>query len=143
MSFEPITHEYDLRCSAAHAFEVYVNRIGEWWHPNYTADPESLETVTIEPRVGGRVYATHRDRGADAWGRVTTWEPPRRLGYTSTLAQPQDHPSEITVRFTPIGDGCNVRFEHGGWNEANASHRSKFSDWPIILDRFAALADEK
>jgi len=29
MSLEPIAHEYDLRCSPAHAFDVYVNRIGE------------------------------------------------------------------------------------------------------------------
>ncbi|MGH2361159.1 MAG: SRPBCC domain-containing protein [bacterium] len=118
MSLEPIAHEYDLRCSPAHAFDVYVNRIGEWWHPDYTANPQSLEAVTIEPRVGGRVYATHRDEGEDTWGRVTVWEPPRRLVYTSTLAQGQDDPSEITVRFTPSGDGCKVRFEHGGWNEA-------------------------
>ncbi len=142
MSLEPIAHEYDLRCSPAHAFDVYVNCIGEWWHPGYTANPQSLEAVTIEPRVGGRVYATHRDDGEDTWGRVTVWEPPRRLVYTSTLAQGQDDPSEITVRFTPSGDGCKVRFEHGGWNEGNAPYRGKFSDWPVILDRFAALANK-
>lgn len=139
---EPIPHEYNLRCSPARAFGVYVNRIGECWHPDYTANPQSLEAVTIEPRVGGRVYATYRDDGEDIWGHVTVWEPPRRLAYTSTLAQSQDDPSEITVRVTPSGDGCKVRFEHGGWNEGNASYRGKFSDWRVLLGRFAALANE-
>ena len=33
-----------------------------------------------------------------------------------------------------------VRFEHRGWTEANAAARSKFGDWPVLLDRFAAVA---
>ena len=32
-----------------------------------------------------------------------------------------------------------VRFRHGGWNEGNAADRHKFTDWRLILDRFAAL----
>jgi hypothetical protein len=39
------------------------------------------------------------------------------------------------------GTGCTVRFAHGGWTEANASARKKFGDWPVMLARFAALAD--
>jgi hypothetical protein len=38
-------------------------------------------------------------------------------------------------------DGCNFRFEHGGWNDGNAADRDKVSEWPEILDRFVALAD--
>lgn len=139
---EAIAHRYDLRCSPEHAFDVYVNRIGEWWHPDYTADPQAMESVTIEPRVGGRVYATYRDAGDETWGRVTAYEPPGRLVHTSTLAQTPDHPSEITVRFAPAEGGCKVDFAHGGWNEGNASYRGKFSDWRLILDRFARLANE-
>jgi hypothetical protein len=59
----PITHEYSVRCDAAHAFAVYTGRIGEWWDPRYTANADTFEGVTIEPYVGGRVYATHRDIG--------------------------------------------------------------------------------
>jgi len=36
--------------------------------------------------------------------------------------------------------GCVVRFAHGGWTDANVVERKKFGDWPILLDRFAALA---
>jgi hypothetical protein len=68
------------------------------------------------------------------------WEPGRRLVYTSTLALTREHPSEISVRFTPHGQGCRMRFEHGGWNAGNASYRAKFGDWALILDRYAALA---
>lgn len=140
MTLEPIVIEYALRCDPARAFEVYTARIGEWWHPDYTANPKTLRAVTVEPRAGGRVFATHEDE-EDVWGEVTAWEPGRRVAYTSTLAMPPEHPSLITVTFTPRAGGCAVRFEHGGWTEDNAHERRKFSEWRRILDRFAALAD--
>jgi hypothetical protein len=142
-STSPITHEYALRCSAEDAFATYTGRIAEWWHPRYTANADTLETVTIEPRVGGRVHATHSDIGDDDWGEVTIWEPGRRLVHTFTLAQDAAHPSEVAVDFVAGEDdaACTVRFSHSGWTEANAAVRGKFSDWPVMLDRFAALAD--
>ena len=138
----PITFEYRLPCDAARAFETYTGRIGEWWHPRYSADAETFEGVTIEPRAGGRVYAVHSDIdiGEHEWGEVTVWEPGRRLVHTFTLAQDPAHPSEVSVEFVPDGEGCVVRFAHGGWTEANVADRRKFGDWPVMLDRFAALA---
>ncbi len=135
----PIAHEYALPCRAEVAFETYIGRIGEWWDPRYTANAETLETVTIEPRVGGRVYATHSDIGEDEWGAVTVWEPGRRLVHTFTLAQDPAYPSEVAVEFVPDETTCTLRFAHGGWNEANAAVRPKFGDWRVILDRYVAL----
>ena len=57
----PIVLEYSLACTADIAFATYVDRIGEWWDPRYTANGETLEAVTIEPGPGGRVYASHSD----------------------------------------------------------------------------------
>ena len=135
----PITHEYALPCSALQAFETYTGRIGEWWDPRYTANAETLEAVTIEPRVGGRVFATHSDIGDDDWGQVTVLERGATLVHTFTLAQDRAHPSEVAVEFAADGDGCAMRFSHGGWTEANSEARPKFGDWRVILDRFAAL----
>jgi len=140
----PITHGRSLRCSAEEAFATYAERIGEWWDPRYTANAETLRAVTIEPRIGGRMYATHSDVGEDDWGKVTVWEPAKRLVHTFTLAQDRQHPSEVAVEFVPgdgPGSGCTMRFAHGGWTQANAAVRKKFGDWPVLLDRFVALAD--
>lgn len=146
-STSPITHEYNLQCSAEDAFTTYTRRIGEWWDPRYTANAETIEVVTIEPRVGGRVYATHRDTGDDDWGTITVWEPGRKLVHTFTLAQDPMHPSEVAVEFVSgkgtarATPGCKVRFAHGGWTKESADARKKFADWRIMLDRFAALAN--
>jgi pimeloyl-ACP methyl ester carboxylesterase len=141
MDLRPIVHEYRLRCSAEHAFQVYAGRIGEWWDPDYTADPATFRGMAIEPFEGGRVHITHDD-AAYTVGWVTRWEPGSTLAYESTLAQGRDHPSEVTVRFRPDGAGCLVRFEHGGWTDHNAAYRVKFGDWQRILGRFAALAEQ-
>ena len=140
VSAAPITLEYELGCSAEQAFATYTGRIGEWWDPRYTADAETVETVTIEPRIGGRVFERHRDGRELDWGEVTDWQPGRRLIHTFALAQDPAHPSEVAAEFVPNGDACTVRFSHGGWTEANVSDRQKFGDWPVLLDRFAALA---
>jgi uncharacterized protein YndB with AHSA1/START domain len=125
----------------AHAFQVYTGRIGEWWDPNYSANPASLRAVTIEPRVGGRIFATHEGLGEHDWGEVTAWKPEHRLVHTFTLAQDPDAPSEVSVEFLDRTGGCSLRFAHGGWTEANRGDRAKFNDWPLLLDRFAQLAE--
>jgi ribosomal protein S18 acetylase RimI-like enzyme len=140
MTLEPIQHELRLRCSAGRAFSAYVDRIDEWWPPWNTRSAATLRAVALEPRAGGRLYASHRD-GDDEWGRVTACDPPRRIEHTFTLAQDPATPSEIAVSFTPDGDGCLLRFEHRGWTPANAALRDKFRDWPMMLARLAALAE--
>jgi len=140
-SLPAIVHERFLRCSAQHAFAVYTGRIGEWWDANYSANAETLRAVTIEPRVGGRVFATHEDLGEHDWGEVTVWEAGERFAHTFTLAQDPQAPSEVRVEFADDGDGCDLRFAHGGWTEANAADRAKFNDWPVLLERFAQLAE--
>jgi len=137
-----VTFEYRLDCSPEQAFDTYTGRIGEWWDPRYTAGADTFQGVTIEPGVGGRVYESHGDAGEYEWGEVTEWEPPRRLVHTFALAQDPSQPSEVSVEFGPDGDGCLVHFAHGGWTEANVADRKKFGDWPVLLDRFAALAQD-
>ena len=140
MTLEPIVEVLSLRCSPAEAFYAYAH-IGDWWHPDYTSNAATLATVVIEPRLGGRVFERHRDGHEVDWGRVTLWAPPRVLAYATHLAQPKETPSEIVVLFEATANGCSVRFEHGGWTAANAAQRAKFGDWPLLLRRFAALAD--
>ena len=140
-SLPAIVHERFLRCSAQHAFAVYTGRIGEWWDANYSANAETLRAVTIEPRVGGRVFATHEDLGEHDWGEVTVWEAGERFAHTFTLAQDPQAPSEVRVEFADDEGGCDLQFAHGGWTEANAADRAKFNDWPVLLERFAQLAE--
>ena len=142
MDFDPITEHYDLRCEPDHAFDVYVSRIAEWWHPDYTEDKATFSGVTIEPHIGGRVLEHHSTGESREWGTVTALVPGRHLAYTSNLGQRGGDRSTISVDFTPRdGGGTSVDFAHGGWNVSNVHDRSNYDEWRKILDRFAHMAD--
>ena len=136
----PIEHEYDVHCSPEHAFAVYTGEIDTWWPDGYS--PPGKEHVLIEPGVGSACTMLLADGTAYPWGRVAAWEPPGHFAMDFTLAQDPDHPSRIDVWFTDAGDGTTrLRFSHGGWTAGNVAGRARFSEWPIILDRFVAWAE--
>jgi catechol 2,3-dioxygenase-like lactoylglutathione lyase family enzyme len=135
----PIEHAYVVACAPERAFEVFTREIGSWWHPAYA--PPGLSDVAIQPRVGGECVMRIADGSAYRWGTVTAYEPRQRFAMDFTLAQDPDHPSTLDVRFEQLGDGTIVHFSHGGWTAGNVAGRARFSEWHILLDRFAALAE--
>jgi uncharacterized protein YndB with AHSA1/START domain len=140
MDTAPIRHEYVLPVTPREAFDAYVEEIGQWWDPSYSPDAEGYRGLTIEPRVGGRVYHVDASRGEVVWGRVLAIAPGAVVVHTSTLGQDPAHPSRITAQFVPLDEGgTRFEFEHGGWTEDNAGDRAKFTDWPAILDRYASF----
>ena len=134
----PIELTYDLACTPEEAFDAFV-RIDDWWGPNYA--PEGLVRVEIEPHVGGRVTHHLADGTAYVWGEVLVWDRPSHYAQAFTLAQDREHPSRLDLWFEPRDGGCRMRFEHGGWTAGNVAGRARFTEWNILLDRFAALAD--
>ena len=141
----PIVLTYELDCEAEEAYAVLTGRIDDWWDPHYA--PEGLVRVEITPGVGGSVVHHLADGTTYPWGTVTAWEPPRHYAQTFTLAQDPEHPSLLEVDFEPTRaagrrhPGCRVRFAHGGWTAGNVADRARFSEWDVLLDRFAAVAE--
>ncbi len=141
----PIELSYELDCTAADAFDAFTRRIDEWWHPAYA--PAGLERVEIDGEVGGQVSMLLADGTTYPWGTVTVWEPPREYAQTFTLAQDPEHPSMLSVRIELTGangrrhPGSRLHFAHGGWTAGNVAGRARFTEWSILLDRFAAVAD--
>lgn len=141
----PIEHTYELECERATAFDAFTRRIDEWWGPSYA--PDGLRRVEITPEVGGAAVMHLDDGRVYRWGVVTSWEPTSHYAQEFTLAQDPEHPSTLEVWFehTPTQGrrhpGCRVRFVHSGWTAGNLAGRARFTEWPVLLDRFAALAD--
>jgi catechol 2,3-dioxygenase-like lactoylglutathione lyase family enzyme len=136
----PIELDYELECSVEGAFDAFTARIDEWWHPAYA--PEGLRGVHLAGKVGGPVTMELDDGTTYQWGTVTAFDRPQHYGQTFTLAQDPEHPSTLEAWFAPCaGGGCAVRFAHGGWTMANVAGRARFSEWSILLDRFAAVAE--
>jgi uncharacterized protein YndB with AHSA1/START domain len=127
------------------AFRLFVDEISLWWRPHtrYWNDPERGLHIRIEPGVGGRfleVYDAETGEGFEA-GRVTAWEPGRRLGMTWTqVGWPPGVTTDIEVTFEPAADGTVVRLEHSGFERVPDADRSLAgydSGWKELLSWYA------
>jgi hypothetical protein len=137
----PIEHEYVVTCSPGRGFNVFTQQIDEWWLPAYA--PPGLTRIQVGTAAGRGCFMRLADGSTYQWGTTTTWER-HHFAMDFTLAQDPDHPSRIDVRFEelPFGE-CRMLFSHGGWTAGNVAGRARFSEWPILLDRFVALAERR
>lgn len=110
----PVRQSTVVRSGAEHTFAVFVRSIGAWWPVQpFSAGQERVRDVTIEERLGGRVYETWADGTQVDWGELLAWEPPRRFVMTwrSTPAE-----TEVELTFTALGPAVTrVAVEHRGW----------------------------
>ena len=136
----PIEHEYVVACSPEHAFAVYTGEIDTWSPDGYS--PPGKEHVRSSPESGARArccWPTGRRTPGDVWrvgaARATT-------RWTSPWPRTPTTPAASTCGSTSSGEGSHPnRFSHGGWHAGNVAGRARFSEWPIILDRFVAWAE--
>lgn len=107
------------------AFDVFTREIGSWWSPStlfkFTSCSPGL--MSFETGVGGRFTETLASGEVFEIGRITHWEPGRRLGFTwrqvSFTAHQMTH---VEVRFEPVGAQTRVTVEHQGWDTIPQDH---------------------
>jgi Activator of Hsp90 ATPase homolog 1-like protein len=142
---EPITLEFTVACSAAHAFEVWTRRTTSWWPSTHSVSQDAGLTVTIEPRVGGRIYERTPDGSEHDWGEVTRWEPPSTFAYRWHLRQDIDDATEVAIGFSDIDEGACVTIVHAGWEQlgdrAPGLRERNTQGWAGVLPSFRRVCE--
>jgi len=143
---EPLNLDFELRCGAEHAFDVWTTRTSLWWPASHSVSAAPGLRVTIEPWVGGRIFERTPEGIEHEWGEVTTWEPPRRLRYLWHLRRDRADATDVLIVFSPQGeDCCRVSIEHTGWDRlgANATEwrEANRGGWSGLLPHFVAAAE--
>jgi uncharacterized protein YndB with AHSA1/START domain len=137
--------EVTVEASPEDAFALFTDEIGLWWRRDspYWNDRDRGLAVRIEPGVGGRfieVYDPETGAGMEV-GRVTAWQPGRRLELTWTqVGWPEGATTQVEISFEPAGDGTRVRLEHTGFEhvpEAIDFIAGYDSGWKELLGWFA------
>lgn len=118
-----VNEKVDIAVDQATVFDVYVNRVNEWWPRKgetnrYSLTPESTEPdrIHFDAREGGRYYEAFKDGTEHTIGTITTWDPPNEIAHT-WIVEDRPEPSTISVRFVPSGDTTTVIEEHAGLPE--------------------------
>jgi len=147
----PVVKSIDVRRSAADAFRLFTQEIAAWW-PMEThtraksAEGERTVRVTIEPRVGGRVYETLHDGRELEWGEVRAWDPGRLFAMGWRLGRPAEQTTDVSVRFEPIDTQCcRVTLTHENWermgDEAETLRNAYNNGWVAVFEKgFGARA---
>ncbi|MET9390149.1 SRPBCC family protein [Streptomyces sp. NPDC006624] len=101
----------EVKADAARCFEVFTERMADWWPPSHVLLTEPRAGLAMEPGTGGRYYEWDEKGREIDWGTVLEWDPPHRLRLTWRVdgrwqSVPDDErASEIEVTFTPAGPG--------------------------------------
>lgn len=151
---DPIKQEMEIRCSIDQAFEWFTHGFGKWWPREYSWAKEAMESIGIEPKVGGRCTEIGPQGFQLDWGRVLALRPPEQLIMTwqigpDRVPQPNpEHASTIEIVFKAESDSVTrVLFEHRDIHQhgegAQAYRDALNSDygWPYILRRYVDSAN--
>jgi uncharacterized protein YndB with AHSA1/START domain len=141
----PIVKTLEINKSAGRAFQIFTEEIGAWWpvstHSRARQDQgDRTEAVTIEPRVGGRIFETLQDGRELDWGEVLAWEPGALVEFSWQLGHPAERSTQVAVRFEPIGDqACRLTLTHSGWERLGSDgagrRESYHSGWEEVFGR--------
>jgi hypothetical protein len=124
----------DVDVDPATAFAVFTDEIDAWYKKDrYTLyDHRRTVALRFEPRVGGRlmdVYDAATGEGREM-GRVTAWEPGRRLVFVDQRA------TEVEVTFEPVDDAVTrVTLEHRGLERLrdDEAERHARHGWRVLV----------
>jgi hypothetical protein len=142
---EPLTLSYEIDCPADHAFEVWTTRLSTWWPKGHSASGDPRTEITLEPRLGGRIFERTPDGTEIDWGRITVWDPPRRLGYRWHIGRDEDQATDVALSFVALdGDRTRLEILHSGWerlgSEGPSWRDANTNGWSALIPRFVEAA---
>ena len=113
------------------AFRIFTEEIDQWWRRGlrYRVAGRRRGIIHLEPGVGGRLFESFETGSATRvveTGRVTTWEPPRRLVFEWRAVNfAPSEKTEVEVIFEPSPSGTLVTVTHRGWSKIRLDHPAR------------------
>lgn len=127
---EPLRFSFLVGCPPDHAFATWTVGASSWWPVEHTVSAQPGLEVVFEPHLGGRIFERTPAGTEIEWGRITGWEPPRRLAYRWHIA-------------ADAADATEVEIEHRGWDRLGPERGQPWRDanqggWDGVLPSYLA-----
>ena len=107
------------------AFAAFTEEIASWWRPSslFKITAQGDGRLQFEPGVGGRLFTTIENGKQFEIGRISIWEPGRRLVFAWRQASfKPEQTTEVEVRFEAVGAETRVSIEHRAWDSIPQKH---------------------
>ncbi|MCV7399259.1 SRPBCC domain-containing protein [Mycobacterium fragae] len=146
-----VVRSLSVPLSQARAFELFTARMTDFWPKEHSIGSSEIAEVVVEPRDGGRWFERGVDGSECPWGRVASWDPPRKVVLLWQIGADwqydPDFETEIEVTFT-AEDANRTRLDLRHQNlqrygDNTEQMRAIFDDpagWAGTLANFADLA---
>lgn len=145
-----VVRSVSVPLARARAFELFTARMTDFWPKEHSIGNSEIAEVVVEPYSGGRWFERGVDGSECQWGRVASWEPPRKVVLLWQIGADwqfdPDFETEVEVTFTPEGaDRTRLNLRHGNlqrYGEHTEQMRAIFDDpagWTGTLANFADL----
>jgi hypothetical protein len=110
------------------AFDAFTREIASWWQPNglFRITPHGDGELAFEPGAGGRLVTRLPNGELFEIGRVSVWDPGKRLvfGWRQASFSPEQS-TEVEVLFEPVGEETRVSIEHRAWDTISQRHAAR------------------
>jgi hypothetical protein len=93
------------------AFELFTQKIGEWWPPDRRHTQDSTSEIFL--LESGRFYERARDGREVELGHVRSWDFPSRILLDFFIATSPEQPTEVEITFAAAGQDTQVTVMHG------------------------------
>ena len=138
----PITRSVLVSWAPVAAFRRFTAEFATWWpRATHSIGGPRVRRIDFECRAGGLIVEELLDGRRFQWGRVTAWDPPRRVGFIWHPSRDESSAQDVTVRFIPEARGTRVELVSTGWERLGAKagrERKGYSiGWGAVLDVFA------
>ena len=134
-----------IRVPPEQAFRIFTEEIDRWWRRGrqYRVAKSGDGILCLEPRLGGRIFESFRTRAGTQvveTGRITCWEPPRRLvfDWRAVNFAPEEK-TEVEVVFEATPEGTLVTLTHRGFSRIRPDHPVRHGQDPAAFLRMLGL----
>lgn len=147
MSGDRVRASLRVKRARDEVFTVFTEELDAWWRrgKRYRMGEESV--MHLAPEVGGALTETVAIGGRTKvyeMGRVTVWEPPRRvvIAWRPVNFRASDPSTEVEVTFERAigagGESTEVTIEHRGWSAVRPDHPARHrQDVPAFIHTMA------
>jgi uncharacterized protein YndB with AHSA1/START domain len=109
-------------------FEVFTQEIASWWQPSglFNVSDTGDGRLAFESGAGGRLITTFEDGSKFEIGRISVWEPGKRLVFAWRQANfSAEQSTEVEVCFEAVGAETRISIQHRAWDTIPRRHAAR------------------